>query len=92
MTKKGSILEKDSRLDILAHAAIFEDDFSIDWVIELTGKKAMEVLAALEYGGGEPMDYHALNRDVLFYGYGSALLSPVGLKPLQNRATPRPGS
>jgi len=44
-------LEKDSRLDILAHAAIFEDDFSIDWVIELTGKKAMEVLAALEYGG-----------------------------------------
>ncbi|MCP4021766.1 MAG: GAF domain-containing protein [Desulfobacteraceae bacterium] len=43
-------MKKDSRLDILARASIFEDDFSIDWVIELTGKKALLVLSALEYG------------------------------------------
>ncbi|MBA3009545.1 MAG: GAF domain-containing protein [Desulfobacula sp.] len=43
-------MEKDSRLDILSYAAIFEDDFSIDWVIEITGKKAMAVLSALEHG------------------------------------------
>jgi transcriptional regulator with GAF, ATPase, and Fis domain len=47
------MLEKDSRLDILSYAAIFEEDFSIDWVIELTGKKALVVLSALEYGCGQ---------------------------------------
>ncbi len=45
-----STMEKDSRLDILSYASIFEDDFSIDWVIEITGKKALVVLSALEYG------------------------------------------
>ncbi len=45
-----STVEKDSRLDILSYASIFEDDFSIDWVIEITGKKALVILSALEYG------------------------------------------
>ncbi len=41
-----STMEKDSRLDILSYASIFEDDFSIDWVIEITGKKALEILSS----------------------------------------------
>ncbi len=43
-------MAKDSRMDILSYASIFEDDFSIDWVIDLTGEKALVVLSALEYG------------------------------------------
>ncbi|MCP3939877.1 MAG: GAF domain-containing protein [Desulfobacteraceae bacterium] len=43
-------MEKDGKLDILSHASIFEEEFSIDWVIEITGKKALVVLSALEYG------------------------------------------
>jgi len=48
--KKESPLEKDSRLEILGYASIFEEDFSIDWIMEMTGQKAMVVLSALEYG------------------------------------------
>ncbi|MBI9092763.1 MAG: sigma 54-interacting transcriptional regulator [Desulfobacterium sp.] len=43
-------MEQDSRVDILSYAAIFEEEFSIDWVLEITGKKALVVLSALEYG------------------------------------------
>ncbi|MBN1473802.1 MAG: hypothetical protein JW914_04240 [Syntrophaceae bacterium] len=32
---------------------LFEDDFSMDWIIELTGRKPSEVLAELEQGVGE---------------------------------------
>lgn len=33
---------------LLSLAALFEEKFSIDWLFELTGKKPMEVLSALE--------------------------------------------
>ncbi|WDP84338.1 MAG: hypothetical protein HUN05_03515 [Desulfobacter sp.] len=41
---------KDRALEILAQSSVFEDEFSIDWVIELTGEKALKVLSALEFG------------------------------------------
>jgi formate hydrogenlyase transcriptional activator len=35
---------------IMSVAAIFEDEFSIDWIEELTGLKASAILSAVEYG------------------------------------------
>lgn len=35
---------------ILSRAALFEGDFSIDWLQELTGEKASVIFAAMEYG------------------------------------------
>jgi transcriptional regulator with GAF, ATPase, and Fis domain len=40
----------DEDYSLLPIAALFEGDFSIDWIVELTGRKASQVLRALEEG------------------------------------------
>jgi formate hydrogenlyase transcriptional activator len=43
--KKDSFLEADS---ILSMAALFSGDFSIDWIVDLTNRKASQVISVLE--------------------------------------------
>lgn len=35
---------------VLILSALFEGNFSIDWVVDLTGEKVSQILAALEEG------------------------------------------
>lgn len=38
---------------LIAFASLFQESFSIDWIMGLTGEKASQVLSALEHGVGE---------------------------------------
>ena len=46
VASSSSLYEKDERILVLA--LLFEDVFSLDWIVELTGLRAGEVLSALE--------------------------------------------
>jgi len=45
-----SDVEIDRYTRILTLSALFDDDFNIDWLLDLTREKASQVFAALEYG------------------------------------------
>lgn len=50
---------------ILAIAALFQGAFSIDWIQELSGKKASQILSALQEGVGSAkaiVNLDTLNR------------------------------
>lgn len=55
----------DDQQRILSIAALFEYEFNIDWIMELTGEKASQVFAALDTGIRQ--HWLASNRNGIFY-------------------------
>ena len=52
---------------ILSAAALFDGEFSLDWVIETTFRKASEVLLALEHGVSEGWLGKGNRADIYFF-------------------------
>ena len=71
----------DDQQRILSTAALFEDDFNIDWIMDLTHNKASQVFAALEFGILEK--WLATNRSGIF-----CFIDHIQRQKLQNTLSP----
>jgi len=50
---------------LMSLAALFRENFSIDWLVELTGSKASEILAIFEEGCSQ--GWLAINKPGIFF-------------------------